>query len=81
MAQSSIKNGFHIYQPRNSKASAYYKCVENHFEELEQAWDDIFKIELRDYGCPILKFSHILIFPVYFSNNYSSQPMSIFLSE
>jgi hypothetical protein len=24
------------YQPRNPKASAYYTCVENHFEGLEQ---------------------------------------------
>ena len=39
MAQLSIENNFHIYQPRNPKASAYYKCVENHFEELEQIWD------------------------------------------
>ncbi len=31
------------YQPCNPKASAYYKCVENHFEELEQAWDDMYK--------------------------------------
>ena len=38
MAQSS-PYVFDIYQPRNPKASAYYKCVENHFEELEQAWD------------------------------------------
>ena len=30
-----------VYQPRNPKASAYYKCVENHFEDLEQAWDDM----------------------------------------
>ena len=43
MAQSSIKSGFHIYQPRNPKASAYYKCVENQFEELEQVWDDMYK--------------------------------------
>ncbi|EMS77964.1 IS91 family transposase [Desulfotignum phosphitoxidans] len=33
---------FDIYQPRNPKASAYYKCVENHFEELERAWDDMY---------------------------------------
>jgi hypothetical protein len=26
-----------VYQQRNPKASAYYKCVENHFEALEQA--------------------------------------------
>jgi hypothetical protein len=24
-----------VYQSRNPKASAYYKCVENHFEEPE----------------------------------------------
>jgi hypothetical protein len=30
------------YQPRNPKASAYYKCVEDHFEELERAWDDMY---------------------------------------
>jgi hypothetical protein len=42
MAQSSPYD-FDIYQPRNPKASAYYKCVENHFEELEQAWDDMYK--------------------------------------
>ncbi len=29
-----------VYQQRNPKASAYYKCVENHFEQLERAWDD-----------------------------------------
>jgi hypothetical protein len=23
------------YQPRNPKASAYYRCVEDHFEQLE----------------------------------------------
>ena len=37
MAQSSPYD-FDIYQPRNPKASAYYKCVENHFEELEQIY-------------------------------------------
>ncbi len=29
-----------VYQPRNPKASEYYKCVEKHFEELAQKWDD-----------------------------------------
>jgi len=33
---------YDVYQPRNPKASAYYKCVENHFEELERAWDDMY---------------------------------------
>ena len=42
MAQSSPYD-LNIYQPRNPKASAYYKCVENHFEELEQVWDDMYK--------------------------------------
>ncbi len=31
-----------VYQPRNPKASAYYKCVENHFDNLERAWDDMY---------------------------------------
>jgi hypothetical protein len=40
MAQSKT-NDLDVYQPRNPKVSAYYyRCVENHFEELEQNWDD-----------------------------------------
>ena len=31
---------FDIYQPRNPKASAYYRCVEDHFEQLETVWDE-----------------------------------------
>jgi len=41
MAQSTTHT-LDVYQPRNPKASAYYKCVENHFEELERAWDDMY---------------------------------------
>ncbi|WP_394698453.1 transposase zinc-binding domain-containing protein [uncultured Desulfobacter sp.] len=41
MAQRATHN-FDVYQPRNPKASAYYKCVENHFENLERAWDDMY---------------------------------------
>jgi len=41
MAQSTTY-GLDVYQPCNPKASAYYKCVENHFEELEQMWDDVY---------------------------------------
>jgi hypothetical protein len=26
---------FDVYQPRNPKISGYYRCVEDHFEELE----------------------------------------------
>jgi hypothetical protein len=29
---------FDVYQPRNPKASAYYRCVEDHFEQLETVW-------------------------------------------
>ena len=29
---------FDVYQPRKPKASAYYRCVEDHFEQLEAVW-------------------------------------------
>jgi hypothetical protein len=29
-----------VYRPRNPRASAYYQCVQNHFEELDQVWDE-----------------------------------------
>lgn len=38
MAHSAAYN-LDVYQPRNPKASAYYK---NHFQELERAWDDMY---------------------------------------
>ena len=31
---------FDVYQPRKPKASAYYRCVEDHFEQLEAVWDE-----------------------------------------
>lgn len=43
----SIPEHCDVYKPRNPKASAYYKCVETHFEELESHWDDMFA---RRYG-------------------------------
>ena len=45
MAQPATHN-FDVYQPRNPKASAYYKCVENHFEELERMWDGMYASRL-----------------------------------
>ncbi len=39
------------------------------FQYLTTFGADIFEIELRDYRCPILKFSHNLTFPTYFSYN------------
>jgi hypothetical protein len=34
---------FDVYQPRKPKASAYYRCVEDHFEQLEAVWDDCYQ--------------------------------------
>ena len=31
---------FGVYQPRNPKANAYYRCVEDHFEQLKTIWDE-----------------------------------------
>jgi hypothetical protein len=31
---------FDVYQSRNSKASTYYRCVEDHFEQLKAVWDE-----------------------------------------
>lgn len=42
MAQPASYN-LDLYQPYSPKASAYCKCVENHFEELERARDDVCK--------------------------------------
>jgi len=36
----SSKIDFDVYQPRNPKASAYYRCVEDHFEQLQTLWDE-----------------------------------------
>ena len=45
MAQTAI-HIFDIYQQRDPKASAYYQCVENHFEELERIWDSMYATRL-----------------------------------
>jgi hypothetical protein len=42
MAQSAVYN-LDVYQLSNPKASVYYKCVENHFEDLERSWDDMYQ--------------------------------------
>ena len=31
-----------VYHPRDPQASQYYQCVEDHFERLEQVYDDRF---------------------------------------
>jgi hypothetical protein len=37
----------HIYHPRRQQDSPYYQCVEDHFEEFEQAYDERFA---KKYG-------------------------------
>ena len=29
-----------VYQPRNPRASDYFRCIEAHFEQLEMLWED-----------------------------------------
>jgi len=36
-----------VYRPRNPRESAYYRCVEDHFERFEQAYEELFE---RQYG-------------------------------
>ncbi|HPJ66524.1 MAG TPA: transposase [Desulfobacteraceae bacterium] len=36
-----------VYRPRNPNLSQYYQCVEDHFEKLEQVYDERFS---RQYG-------------------------------
>jgi len=38
---------FDVYQPRNPKASAYHRCVEDHFEQLETVWDKRYQRRFR----------------------------------
>ena len=42
MLQPAAKTDFGVYEPRNPRASHYYRCVEGHFEQLEAVWDDRF---------------------------------------
>jgi hypothetical protein len=36
---------FEVYEPRQPKESSYYKCIEDHFENLEGIWDEKYKDE------------------------------------
>ena len=36
-----------VYRPRNPNLSQYYQCVEDHFETLEQVYDEWFA---KQYG-------------------------------
>ena len=49
---------FDVYQPRNPKARAYYRCVEDHFEELEAVWDGCYQSHFgfwRPYVMDVIK--------------------------
>ncbi|MCP4624950.1 MAG: hypothetical protein GY850_15705 [bacterium] len=47
--ESFISQGriVYVYRPRNSQTTLYYQCVEDHFETLEQAYDERFS---KQYG-------------------------------
>jgi len=36
-----------VYRPRDPQNSAYYQCVQDHFEEFEQVYEERFE---RQYG-------------------------------
>ena len=36
-----------VYRPRNAQASPLYRLAEDHFDELERAWDERYE---REYG-------------------------------
>ncbi|MFH1953746.1 MAG: hypothetical protein ABIL06_19275 [Pseudomonadota bacterium] len=48
MLQPVARTDFGVYEPRNPRASHYYRCVEGHFEQLEAVWDDRYA---GTYGC------------------------------
>ena len=53
-----IEIDFDVYQPRNPKASAYYRCVEDHFGQLETVWDDRYQGRLgfwRPYVTDVIR--------------------------
>jgi hypothetical protein len=50
-------NALKVYQQRHPQSSGYYKCVESHFEELEQIWDDQYASRFgfwRDYVTKVI---------------------------
>jgi len=43
---TKILRNNNYYKPRNPKSSAYYRCVEDNFEQLEAVWDDRYQSRL-----------------------------------
>jgi hypothetical protein len=46
----STEIDFDAYQRCTPKASAYYRCVEDHFEQLETVWDERYQRALAFGG-------------------------------
>ena len=56
------------YKPRSPRKNVYYRCVEDHFEQLENAWEDhyqqkfgywrsfVMKIIYKYLECGVLRF-------------------------
>ena len=38
--QGTTSSEFDVYEPRNQRASHYFRYVESHFEQLEGLWYD-----------------------------------------
>ena len=44
-----------VYHPRDPKASDFYACVEDNFEELERVYDDKYQ---KQHGFPVTGMFH-----------------------
>jgi hypothetical protein len=40
---ATLSSDIKVYEQRNPKQSQFYKCVEDHFERLENIWDDCYQ--------------------------------------
>lgn len=40
---AALNSDIRVYEQRNPKQSHFYKCVEDHFESLENIWDDCYQ--------------------------------------
>jgi ribosomal protein S27E len=40
---AALNSDIKVYEQRNPKQSQFYKCVEDHFESLENIWDDCYQ--------------------------------------
>lgn len=50
--QCSKSIEFDVYEPRNSPANHYFRCVEYHFEQVEELWGD-YDVNRSETGCGI----------------------------